>query len=952
MKFHQCVLFIFLLLPILATAQERGPENQHFQVVDDNLVTGKLDNGLTYATESNSKKPGKVEVRWIVRVGRADEASDELEYSHLLEHLAFEGSVHYPLDSIRVMLAGRGLRFGIEMNALTGMDYTLFEYSVPTGRADNLEVCLRVIRDLCDGMQIDSGRMVGQSRAVIGEYMRGGMDTEVRLTRTINELVYGTDVNGDAEWNGRVASMRNPDISKLRSYYKKWYRPENMGLVVVGDIKPSDVEILIAKLFSDFQGAKLLKTSAQEASQRPISPKIKKNRVLNVYDAGLKKYQAKLYFKRASQSVDKNDVGKCRTLILDELTQSLLNGRYEEMLSEKISGVSCVYQNNVNEGGVDGLNSFFEVENPNDIKQYLTKIVNVFVDIHVNGISKQEMERAKTGVLRYYQPVERDDLSYRVSALVNQMLPSFELGSINECDSLPYILDSITSRDLQAHLDEWTGRLNVWDFVVAGPSHSRGPVPARKYIRLLLAKKAVSPYVVPLDPRLRVDSILNSIYACDLRNDMQQGQWIQNGAFNELRLSNGVRVVMQRDSGRNVVTRSGLVELIAFSKGGASLYDKPTTAAVEYAVAAVSDLGIGVLKASDLADIHNQRNISVRPYIKMDEEGVNGFAPEDDLEDLFRIVAQCFAPVRNDTTFLYNWIEMRRQLKPGIGWYLPTARIQPCIDFGGRSEVEDSLLERLTAKRVISLYTDRFAAANDFCFFIAGCSDINNVRNLATRYFSCLPKAMSDSNRNLLRYRRDCSQTPNDTVIFEEGRNRAVVHLIYPFIGSKQYSLKTILCLRVIRTVLKEMIFERLRTKEGGTYSPIVQFDYERFLDNSFGSEMEVVFDADPMDYRKMINSAKSEFERLLASEIPAAIFDRSVAVVRKEIDEEFRGPRGAAELKEMYLFSETSNKTMDSIRILNSLKARDVAEIVRTGFKVNNVLEVSFLPMTERANN
>ena len=117
-------------------------------------VEGFLPNGLHYLVLPNSEPVHNVELRLVMRVGSVQENESQKGAAHFLEHMAFAGTRHFPGRSMVEFLEAQGMKYGRDINAVTGYDRTVFMLSAPMGREDTLLLgrTLLMLRDWLDGI--------------------------------------------------------------------------------------------------------------------------------------------------------------------------------------------------------------------------------------------------------------------------------------------------------------------------------------------------------------------------------------------------------------------------------------------------------------------------------------------------------------------------------------------------------------------------------------------------------------------------------------------------------------------------------------------------------------------------------------------------------------------------------------------------------------------------------
>ena len=191
-----------------------------------------LANGVVLITHEHQASEVVALQLWM-RVGARDESSDELGLSHYLEHMLFKGTPTRPPGSIDAFIEG----LGGQSNAFTSYDYTHYDVVLP---AEHLGVGVELLADIAVNASFEQKELDAE-RKVVFEEMRLTEDNPDRyVVRRLYELAYmphpyGRPLLGTPELIGGLTRER------LRAYYKKYYVPANMTLVVVGAVRPEEV---------------------------------------------------------------------------------------------------------------------------------------------------------------------------------------------------------------------------------------------------------------------------------------------------------------------------------------------------------------------------------------------------------------------------------------------------------------------------------------------------------------------------------------------------------------------------------------------------------------------------------------------------------------------------------------------------------------------------------------
>lgn len=211
---------------------------------------GKYNNGMRFAWMTNSEPKERCYVRLHINVGSLAEEESERGIAHFLEHMCFNGSKHFAPGTLVEWFQKHGMSFGADTNASTGFDQTIYQLDLPKSDAKTLEEGLGVMRDFADGLLIPT-KEVDAEKGVIDAEERERDSAQFRVLVKSLALQYeGTRV-GDRLPIGIKSARDKFTSDSVRKFYKKWYRPENMTLVIVGDLKDLNPETLMNGAFGD-----------------------------------------------------------------------------------------------------------------------------------------------------------------------------------------------------------------------------------------------------------------------------------------------------------------------------------------------------------------------------------------------------------------------------------------------------------------------------------------------------------------------------------------------------------------------------------------------------------------------------------------------------------------------------------------------------------------------------
>ena len=235
-----------LCLPAGLKAQQQIPPVP----TDKEVRIGKLDNGLTYYIRHNEFPKNQVDFYIAQKVGCILEEDNQRGLAHFLEHMCFNGTEHFPGNTLIPWLESVGVKFGQNLNAYTSIDETVYRISsVPTERIGVQDTCLLILRDWADGLLLEP-KAIDEERSVIHEEWRSQTPPNQRIMEKILPTLYPDSRYGHRLPIGTMEVVDNFPHQALRDYYEKWYRPDLQGIIVVGDIDVDRIEAKIKEIFA------------------------------------------------------------------------------------------------------------------------------------------------------------------------------------------------------------------------------------------------------------------------------------------------------------------------------------------------------------------------------------------------------------------------------------------------------------------------------------------------------------------------------------------------------------------------------------------------------------------------------------------------------------------------------------------------------------------------------
>lgn len=218
-----------------------------------------LDNGLKVIVHRDKSTP-IVAMNIIYKVGSRDESPDKTGFAHLFEHLMFGGSVNIPKYDEPLQNAGG------ENNAFTNNDFTDYYLTLPK---NNIETAFWLESDRMLSLAFSEKSLEVQRSVVIEEFKQNYLNQPYGdIYLLLKPLAFKKH---PYRWNTigkEISHIENATMQDVKSFYNKFYNPNNAILSIVGNVNPDEIYKLAEKWFGGIKsGDSIKKSYAEEPNQ-------------------------------------------------------------------------------------------------------------------------------------------------------------------------------------------------------------------------------------------------------------------------------------------------------------------------------------------------------------------------------------------------------------------------------------------------------------------------------------------------------------------------------------------------------------------------------------------------------------------------------------------------------------------------------------------------------------
>ncbi|PEQ14768.1 peptidase M16 [Novosphingobium sp. PC22D] len=212
---------------------------------------GELDNGLRYAVRKNGVPPGQVSIRIRVDAGSLYEKDAERGYAHFLEHLVFRQSKYIPEGAAIATFQRLGASFGSDTNAETTTTQTVFKLDLPDATPQSVDEVMKLVSGMITAPKLSAANLKSDLPIVLSEMReRGG--AAKRVQDAMQSTFYAGQPLAVRSPIGTIETLDAATPESVRAFYNRWYRPQNVVIIVAGDAEPAFLEAEVAKWFGEW----------------------------------------------------------------------------------------------------------------------------------------------------------------------------------------------------------------------------------------------------------------------------------------------------------------------------------------------------------------------------------------------------------------------------------------------------------------------------------------------------------------------------------------------------------------------------------------------------------------------------------------------------------------------------------------------------------------------------
>ena len=789
--------------------------------VDPAVRMGKLDNGLTYYIRHNEYPEHVANFYIAQRVGSIQEDESQRGLAHFLEHMAFNGSEHFPskpegkgiIDYTRSL----GVDFGSDLNAYTSIDQTVYRVcDVPTKRATALDSCLLILKDWSNGLLLEADEIDKERDVVHNEWRLGEGPSQRMITRSLPKMYPGSKY-GLRMPIGLMSVIDSFKPATLRAYYHKWYRPDNQAIIVVGDVDVDHMEAKIKELFSGIKvDANAPKVVAETVPDN--------NEAIYIFDKDKEMQMSQIMIMMKHDAVPEKEKENIGYLVQDYATSvisRMMNQRLAEMTQEEncpffqafaddgqyllSKTKDCFELIGVPKEGKDmeTLKTLYrEAKRAREFGFTATEYARAQAD-YLSSLEKQYTNRDKRKNAEFgdqyrdhfldNEPIPPLDVLYQ---MMQQIVPNIPVAVINQ--AVPELI-SVTDSNLVVM--EWA-------------QEKEGKVyPTEQDMSAAIAAaraEKVEAYVdnVKNEPLVDVTKIKAGKIVKETENKVF--------GYKELKLSNGATVILKKTD-----FKDDEIQMQAFAKGGKSLYGPADYTNLKVFDQVIGYSGIGSFSSNELTKALAGKEVNSDATLGNTRQYITAHSTPKDIETMMQMQYLYFTAINKDEKQFQN-------LLTSLEMALKNKDLDPQSVFSdsltntiyshnprfANIQVED--LKNINYDRILEIAKDRFQNAGQFTFIFVGNFDEQTLRPLIEQYVASLPatKKKAEDFKDVMTFAK--GEVANHFKVKTESPKATAFEYWH---AAMPYTLANQVKIDVVGQILSMIYLKTIREDESAAYS-------------------------------------------------------------------------------------------------------------------------------------
>jgi len=642
------VLCLFILAAVSRSAAAEAADPADPLPVDPNVRVVVLPNGLECWLRAHSTPPERVGMWLHVGSGSINEQEDQRGLAHFLEHMAFEGSEHFPPGELVRYFESIGLTFGRHQNAFTSFDQTTYVLTLPNTDEETIRKGLLCMADFAFRLSLPP-EQIERERGVILEEMQARKGPGQRTFERLLPIVLPGSRVAERVPIGLEEVVRAAGREQFARYYRTWYRPDNSVLMVVGDVALDAMEAMVRDAFAEWPAAE-----DPAADADPGIVPYAEARADVITDPEVTRADVAVIRVRPIERMQ--TVGDFRRSLVDGMGRWIVNRRLNQMVNE---GRAPFQNAALHKSTLWNVCTYLEAEasgSPEHWREMLRAIAVEVRRAREHGVLPSELDDARRATLASAEQAARVEGTRDTRSLLGEMngLVSERrrpMSAAQRRDLIVALLDSVTADEVAESLRRDFSLDDA--LALATMPEAEGQAPPSPDELLAVLAQARADAVVPPVERERPAALLEREPApgAVARQELDPDLQILSAT-----LANGVRIHL-----RSMDFKKDEVLVRIVLAGGVPWETAGSRGLSEAVVAAFQQPATSRLSSTDVRDLLTGRNVGLTGKCARDRMVIEVAGTPDDIEEGLRLAHALLTDAVLEPSALKTWRQKTRQ---------------------------------------------------------------------------------------------------------------------------------------------------------------------------------------------------------------------------------------------------------------------------------------------------
>lgn len=853
-KVCKLIFTLFLIISLCGcTSQKLDTSNDIPLSMDSGITTGTLSNGMDYYVQRNTKPENRIQLRLVVNAGSLMEEDDQLGVAHLVEHMAFNGSENFSKNEVIDFFESTGMAFGHDLNAYTSFEQTVYMLEIPADNPEFLEKAMLILKDWASGLTFVQEELDKERGVVTEEWRLSNENLNGRLSNAEYPALLGDSLFAKRLPIGKMEIIQNIDRKRVVDFYEKWYRPDLMSVIVVGDINTKDVEKAIINTMGDIP-------AATEPLEMPDNSFTKDEKSILIFKDKEQPYTiVSLYdFSPAFPLITKKDY---KEQLTNQILLYILNNRIQELVKSDnppfIDG-AAISQKLLNSNYLNGL---LFAGYDNQIESGIKVLLDEVARIQNFGVTESEVERMRQSILASLHDDSKNESYYLVEVLTNYCISgTIPLSPAAEEKVIELAVKSITPEDVSKAAKNVIANRGVF-LEVRG--NENAVFPTEETLMDIWENYQNSEIVAYEDSTINADWLIIPENKAKITSKKVVSK---ADGITKYVLSNGATVFAKKTD-----YKEDKISFSFISPGGLSLVKDEEYVSGAFATDFSNLSGLNGVSYMDLQKLLADKDISYSCFIDQYEEGFSGTVKSSDLETMLQLTYLTFEkPYFTDTMWNYlytNASTMAQSYETQPSGIFSQELLKALYKDNIRKQVMTTdYVAKANKDDSARIFTERFANPSDFVFVFAGDYEESDLENLISTYIGTI--SGEDETETPI-WREPDFPAGKQEIIVEKGiGNQSQVALIF---GGELSNLSP-MEEKIRSNLLNSFVYlldiklrEAIREDKGGSYGVSVYHDMNRNPGDNF--YIEIGFGCEPGREEELVEEMFKQI-KLLQTEL------------------------------------------------------------------------------------